>query len=31
MEQYAPDAAWTIEAHSREALERSLVNIEKYR
>jgi sugar phosphate isomerase/epimerase len=30
MEQYAPDAAWTIEAHSREALERSLVNIEKY-
>ncbi len=31
MEQYAPDAAWTIEAHSREALERSLVNIGKYR
>ncbi len=31
MERYAPDAAWTIEAHSREALERSLVNIEKYR
>jgi sugar phosphate isomerase/epimerase len=30
MEQYAPDAAWTIEAHSREALERSLVNIGKY-
>ena len=26
MEEYAPDAAWTIEAHSREALERSLVN-----
>jgi len=31
MERYAPDAAWTIEAHSREALERALVNIEKYR
>ena len=31
MERYAPAAAWTIEAHSREALERSLVNIEKYR
>ena len=31
MEQYAPDAAWTIEAHSREALERALVNIAKYR
>jgi len=30
MEQYAPDAAWTIEAHSRAALERSLVNIRKY-
>lgn len=30
MEQYAPNAAWTIEAHSREALERSLVNIRKY-
>jgi sugar phosphate isomerase/epimerase len=30
MGQYAPDAAWTIEAHSREALERSLVNIRKY-
>ncbi|HEY6873022.1 MAG TPA: sugar phosphate isomerase/epimerase family protein [Geobacteraceae bacterium] len=31
MERYAPDATWTIEAHSREALERSLVNIERYR
>ncbi len=30
MERYAPHAAWTIEAHSREALERALVNIEKY-
>lgn len=30
MKRYAPDAAWTIEAHSREALERSLVNIRKY-
>ena len=30
MERYAPDAAWTIEAHSREALERSLVNIRRY-
>jgi len=31
MERYAPGAAWTIEAHSREALERALVAIEKYR
>ena len=30
MEEYAPAAAWTIEAHSREALERSLVNIRRY-
>lgn len=30
MERYAPDAAWTIEAHSREALERALVNIRRY-
>jgi sugar phosphate isomerase/epimerase len=30
MEEYAPDAAWTIEAHSRDALERSLLNIGKY-
>ena len=31
MEEYAPAATWTIEAHSREALERSLVNIRRYR
>jgi sugar phosphate isomerase/epimerase len=30
MVRYAPDAAWTIEAHSREALERALVAIERY-
>ena len=30
MAQYAPDAVLTIEAHSREALERGLVNIGKY-
>lgn len=31
MERYAPQAAWTIEAHSRETLERALVSIEQYR
>lgn len=31
MERYAPRAAWTIEAHCREALDRALVNIERYR
>ena len=31
MERYAPDAAWTIEAHSQEALERALVAVGKYR
>jgi sugar phosphate isomerase/epimerase len=31
MARYAPDAAWTLEAHSREALERALIAIEKYR
>ena len=30
MEQYAPDAAWTIEAHSREKLERALINLQDY-
>jgi sugar phosphate isomerase/epimerase len=30
MEQYAPDAAWTLEAHSKETLEKALVKIEKY-
>ena len=30
MERYAPDAALTIEAHSREALERALVNIARF-
>jgi sugar phosphate isomerase/epimerase len=30
MEQYAPDAAWTLEAHSKETLEKALVNIGKY-
>ena len=27
MERYAPDAVWTIEAHSRDCLERALLNI----
>ncbi|ABB30313.1 Xylose isomerase domain protein TIM barrel [Geobacter metallireducens RCH3] len=31
MERYAPGAAWTIEAHCRDALDRALVAIEKYR
>ncbi len=30
MGEYAPDAAWTLEAHSKESLERALVNIGKY-
>jgi sugar phosphate isomerase/epimerase len=30
MARYAPDAAWTLEAHSREALERALAGIGKY-
>jgi sugar phosphate isomerase/epimerase len=30
MARYAPDAALTIEAHSREALERALVNIRRF-
>ncbi len=30
MKEYAPQAAWTIEAHSKEDLDRSLVNIEKF-
>lgn len=30
MEQYAPNAAWTLEAHSKETLEKALVNIGKY-
>lgn len=30
MERYAPGAAYTIEAHSREDLERSLLNLEQY-
>ena len=30
MERYAPAAALTIEAHSREALERALVNIARF-
>ncbi|WP_282000928.1 sugar phosphate isomerase/epimerase family protein [Geotalea uraniireducens] len=30
MEQYAPNAAWTIEAHCREALDRALVNLAAY-
>jgi sugar phosphate isomerase/epimerase len=30
MERYAPEAVWTIEAHSRECLERALVNIVPY-
>lgn len=31
MDRYAPGAAWTIEAHCRDALNRALVAIEKYR
>ncbi|RII25563.1 MAG: AP endonuclease [Geobacter sp.] len=30
MEKYAPQAVWTIEAHSKEDLDRSLVNIGKF-
>ncbi|MEA5115393.1 MAG: sugar phosphate isomerase/epimerase family protein [Geobacteraceae bacterium] len=30
MERYAPEAAWTIEAHSRDAVERALRNLEPY-
>lgn len=30
MEQHAPTAAWTLEAHSKETLERALVNIREY-
>lgn len=30
LKQYAPEAVWTIEAHSKERLERALNNIEKY-
>jgi sugar phosphate isomerase/epimerase len=30
MAQYAPEAAWTIEAHNREAVERALENIAPY-
>lgn len=30
MAQYAPDAAWTIEAHNRGAVERALENISPY-
>jgi len=30
LKQYAPEAVWTIEAHSLERLERALINIEKY-
>lgn len=30
LEQYAPDALWTIEAHSRRCLERAIEKIEKY-
>lgn len=31
MARYAPDAAWTIEAHNRQAIERALHNLEPYR
>lgn len=31
MGEHAPGAAWTIEAHSRESLEKALVNIQRYR
>ncbi len=30
MEKYAPDAVWTLEAHSKETLERAMVAIGKY-
>jgi sugar phosphate isomerase/epimerase len=30
LEQHAPDAAWTLEAHSKETLEKALLNISKY-
>jgi sugar phosphate isomerase/epimerase len=30
MEEYAPTAVWTLEAHSKETLEKALVNIGKY-
>lgn len=30
MKRYAPDAAWTIEAHCREALDRALANLERW-
>jgi sugar phosphate isomerase/epimerase len=30
MGQYAPDAAWTLEAHNRETLEKALMKIKKY-
>lgn len=30
MAQYAPDAAWTLEAHSRETLEKALTKIKEY-
>jgi sugar phosphate isomerase/epimerase len=30
MKRYAPAAAWTIEAHSREKLERALINLQSY-
>ena len=30
LRQHAPNAVWTIEAHSLERLERALKNIEKY-
>ena len=30
LKQYSPDAVWTLEAHSRERLERALTNIRQY-
>lgn len=30
LKQYAPDAVWTLEAHSRERLERARVNIQQF-
>jgi sugar phosphate isomerase/epimerase len=30
MERYAPDAAWTLEAHSKETLEKALLKIREY-
>jgi hypothetical protein len=30
MGQYAPDAAWTLEAHSEETLAKAMVKVREY-